>query len=417
MNPRGACPTLLTPMQTGDGLLARIIPQRSISVDALITLCDAADEYGNGIIEVTQRGSLQMRGLSEDSAPKFARVIADLEIAADDGPPLITSPLLGLDPGEPFDATGFVASLRDFLSQRRPALKSLGPKVSLLIDGGGRLHLDAIAADVRLVAKADSTFQVAIAGDAGTAVSLGSVSVGGAPAAVLALLEQIANRGPSARARDLVSDIAQGSGPERRATAASTAPPQHASQPRPSARCPAEPVGTHRLTTGDVALGIALPFGHTTASALARFARAAGDNGATSIRPAPGRSLLAIALTAAENLRESAAAEGFVVDPHDARRHVVACAGMPACASAKLPTRQMAPDIARATQSLAGTSEIVHLSGCSKGCAHPGPAALTIVGPNHIILNGRASDPPHTTLTAAGAIATIEKLCTGLRHV
>ena len=40
---RGACPGLSAPMQTGDGLLARLTPSGStISLDALAGLCAAA---------------------------------------------------------------------------------------------------------------------------------------------------------------------------------------------------------------------------------------------------------------------------------------------------------------------------------------------------------------------------------------
>jgi precorrin-3B synthase len=114
---------------------------------------------------------------------------------------------------------------------------------------------------------------------------------------------------------------------------------------------------------------------------------------------------------AVDKLDKSAVAEDFVVDAHDPRRHVVACAGAPACASAELPTRQLAPEVARAIRSWAGTSNIVHLSGCSKGCAHPGPAALTLAGPNRLILNGRAGDTPQATISSAGLMADIERLC------
>jgi precorrin-3B synthase len=58
----------------------------------------------------------------------------------------------------------------------------------------------------------------------------------------------------------------------------------------------------------------------------------------------------------------------------------------------------------------------VHLSGCSKGCAHPGPAALTLVGPDRVILNGRANDTPSATISPAGLIADIERLCSELSH-
>ena len=69
-------------MQTGDGLLVRLIPLEPIDIDKLCILCNAAEEYGNGIIEITQRGSLQIRGLHEASVSAFARIITSLEIGS-----------------------------------------------------------------------------------------------------------------------------------------------------------------------------------------------------------------------------------------------------------------------------------------------------------------------------------------------
>ena len=409
MNVRGACPSIAAPMQTGDGLLVRLIPVEPMDIDKLCILCTAAEEHGNGIIEITQRGSLQIRGLREATASAFAHIIGALEIGAGEGPPLVTSPLLGLDPDEPFDCTALVSSVRTTLQAERPNQETLGPKVSVLIDGGGQLHLDAVNADIRLVATSDSLLQLSIAGNAHSAAHLGYVPIDRATATVKELLRRIASQGATARAKDLAHN--QGIG-EIRHSFGDSLIDGPAPKPRPSA----EAVGVHRLAKGNVARGFALPFGHTTAGALRRFARAAADNGASSIRPAPGRSLLAIGLSqaAADRLCKAAAEEDFVLDAHDSRRQVVACAGAPACASAQLPTRQLAPEVARAIPSWAGTSNIVHLSGCSKGCAHPGPAALTLVGPNRLILNGRAGDAPQATISSAGVIADIKRLCNEL---
>jgi precorrin-3B synthase len=396
-------------MQTGDGLLVRLIPFEPIDIEKLCILCTAAEEHGNGIIEITQRGNLQIRGLREASASAFARSVASLEIGAGKGPPLVTSPLLGLDPDEPFDCTALVCSLRTMLQQERPSLASLSPKVSVLIDGGGQLHLDAVNADIRLVATSNSLLQLSLAGNAHSAAHLGYVSIDGATAAVEKLLQRIASRGLTARAKDLARE--QGIDEIR-----SSFGDGLIGGPAPKPRSIAETVGVYRLAGGNVARGFALPFGHTTAGALWRFARAAADHGASAIRPAPGRSLLAIALrqTAAAKLCNAAIAEDFVVDADDPRRRVVACAGAPACASAELATRRLAPEVARAIRSWAGTSNIVHLSGCSKGCAHPGPAMLTLAGPNRLILNGRASDTPQAWFSSAGVIADIERLCNEL---
>jgi precorrin-3B synthase len=386
-------------MQTGDGLLARIVSNEPITVEKLCALCDASESNGNGIIEITQRGNLQVRGLTEASAPVFAHTVETLGIGADNTPLLLTSPLFGLDAGEPFDATPLLPQLSVAIHRDRPDLVGLGPKVSVLVDGGGTLHLDAVSADVRIEATSNFLFKLSLAGDARTASFVGYVSMNRVVPSVEDLLRLIASWGPKARARDLVAGLRLGKAPE-------------------VTRSAREPIGAFLLKDGTFATGFGLPFGHTTAAALKRFTQSAGELGARALRATPGRALLAIglSLTAAENLCESAARQGFIVDTKDPRRHVMACAGAPACASARLPTRELAPQVAHAARLLVGTSHVVHLSGCSKGCAHAGPAAVTRVGPDRVVVNGRAGDTPRATVSSAGLIADIERLCSKLRH-
>ncbi len=100
---RGACPGLSTPMQTGDGLLVRLLPAGTISLAAFSALCAAARKHGNGVIEITSRGSIQARGLSAASASQFAAAITALDIAAEDGVPILYNALAGLDAEELFE--------------------------------------------------------------------------------------------------------------------------------------------------------------------------------------------------------------------------------------------------------------------------------------------------------------------------
>src|SRR5215471_10314875 len=106
---RGACPSLSAPMLTGDGLLVRLMPAQSIPLDDFIAICAAARKHGNGTMEVTARGSLQVRGLTAPSASIFASEVAALDIAATDG--VIADPLAD-DPAVIIDATGLAATLR-----------------------------------------------------------------------------------------------------------------------------------------------------------------------------------------------------------------------------------------------------------------------------------------------------------------
>ena len=73
MTVRGWCPGVHEPMPAGDGLLVRVKPPGGrLPPDALRAVADAAEAYGNGIIELTSRGNLQLRGLTEATAPRFA---------------------------------------------------------------------------------------------------------------------------------------------------------------------------------------------------------------------------------------------------------------------------------------------------------------------------------------------------------
>jgi precorrin-3B synthase len=412
MNPlrRGACPGISQPLPTGDGLLARLMPSAPIPLDALVALCDASQAYGNGIVEVTQRGSLQIRGLSPASAPVFARTAVALGLGAEGGPPLLTSPLMGLEAQERVELRDLIGALRTELT-RNPDVASIGPKVSLLIDGGGALHLDDVPGDLRLRASTASRWHLSIAETVAASTSLGWIEPENALQGIVHVLASIASRGADARARDLtnVAEVAA-----LRASLAGIL----TDEPPPNPRAPAEPIGTHVLNNGQVALGVALAFGYIEAGILKRFVLAAARGGASSIRPAPGRALLTIGLAAAaaNELAAAAVEAGFVLRPDDPRRYVVACAGAPACGSAMLATRQLAPAIAQAARPFLDGSLTLHVSGCAKGCAHPHVAALTILGPDRLVVQGRAGDTPHGTTSAAEFIAGLARLDAERQH-
>ena len=164
---RGACPGLSAPMSSGDGLLARLRPTGTISLSAFAALCAAARDFGNGVIEITSRGSIQIRGLTATSAPCFADAVSALAIAADDGIPVHSNALAGLDAHEILDAGSVADDLRRALA-RTSLPARLAPKVSVVIDGGGACRLNNLSADIRLsadLANGDVLFHVGIAGD------------------------------------------------------------------------------------------------------------------------------------------------------------------------------------------------------------------------------------------------------------
>lgn len=362
---RGACPGLSTPMQAGDGLLVRFLPADPIPLERFACLCEAAQQHGNGTIEISARGSMQVRGLTGDSAPLFAEAVTSLGIELCKPVPVIFDPLPG-DPEALIDVSRLCAALRQALAE---AGLLLAPKFSIVVDGGGQIDLDALYADIRLQAVTTTEgpkFQLAIAGDAHSATPLAVVAPGEAASAVLSVLKPIADLGRLARGTDL---LAAGG-------IARPSLPQWVRTPR------ADTVGLHPLKGGRFALGVGLGFGHAHAEVLSEFAAIAHAAGAAWVRPAPRRALLAGPLGEpdAEVIKQEAARLGLVIEARDPRRRIAACPGAPSCLHGIIAARGLAAVLARELALPPGDGIALHVSGCAKGCAHPAPAPLTIVG-------------------------------------
>ena len=404
--PRGACPGLSAPMPTGDGLLVRFISSGPIPLDAFDGLCAAARAHGNGVIEITARGSIQVRGLQADTAPHFAAAIAALGIAADDGIPVLSNPLSGLDPEELIEASEIARNLRRTLALRGLAAR-LPAKVSVIVDGGGRFGLDEPAADIRLCATYGNGavgFDVSVGGTAATAAPLGHLAAHHGVEAATRLLEVIARHGRERRARDILGN--EGPVVFRAAIADIVS---DAALRRAARRC-GDAIGMHSLRDGTIVCGIGFAFGHADGDALERLVATAREAGARALRAAPQRALLAIGLARSAAADFAAAADrlGFIARGSDPRRRVIACAGAPICVAAHIPARALAPRIA--AEADIDDTLTIHVSGCAKGCAHPTAAELTIVGTVAgcaMIRDGTSRDVALTTVAAEQVPATV----------
>ncbi len=336
-------------MRTGDGLLARLHPRgRRLTGAQLAGLARAAADCGNGLLEIGARGSLQIRGLTQETAPRLAQAVAALGVEDEAGLTVETGALAGLDAREERDPRPLARRIRagaDRLAHR------LGPKVSVTVDGGGALPLTGIGADVKLEAVAGGW--IARVG----AACFGPFAPDAAVEAALLVLRALAETGREARARHLEPAAWASLGPAI----------GHESAPA------ALPVGRFALKDGRWARGLALAFGQIEAAALADFARQAGED----IRLAPGRGLLILHESPAEDaaILGAAARAGLVGQEGDSRLLVSACAGAPACAGALLPARRIAAELARMRP-----GRRLHVSGCGKECARPPAPVISLVG-------------------------------------
>ena len=387
---RGACPSLSTPMMTGDGLLVRLRPTSAgLTFSQLRLLAEAAGRHGNGIVEITARGNLQLRGLKSRTIGPLSDEISRAGIIAETGVTIEVPPLSDIDPHQIADARALATSLRQTIAGLETPLL-LAPKFTIVVDGGGLLSLDGLSADIRLKAvhraKEAPAWNVAIGGTAQTARSVGAMPQADAIPAVLDMLKVVASLGYGARGRDL--DIDEIS----RLLSCAAGPPEFTMNAR-------SPVGLHHLACGKVVLGLGLGFGQIRAAELIAVANIAESHGAQEVRMAPGHAMLVLGLDekTARALQLAAANFGLLIDPQDVATAISACAGEGACASGLYHTKMAATEFLGVAGELLDGSIRLHFTGCPKGCAHPGSADIAVVGTPTgygLVVNGVASAEP-----------------------
>ncbi len=401
---RGVCPSLAKPMQTGDGLLVRLRPASGgIPPEVMIRLAEAASTHGNGILEVTARGNLQIRGLKPETVQPLTEAVFATGIELATGLAVETPPLSGIDRSETADARPLAARIRAAVADAPEPLR-LAAKLSVIVDGGGAFDLDAIVADIRLKAvRADEAvlWALSLGGTAETARPAGAFTEGDALDAVMILLRRLHAGGTSMRGRDLDAEKLGLSGaavPSSTATAAVR-----------------RPAGLHVLPDGQVIAGVALPFCQVKAADLVAFAREVSRLGVNDIRLAPEHGLLVSGLneTEAKTLLERSRALGFITRAEDPANAIALCAGTAGCASAFYDTHALARLMIEEAPALLDGSFTLHLSGCPKGCAHPAPALLSVSGASlgyGLVVNGSASVSPAAYIAANDVTTAVKRL-------
>ncbi|OOO33728.1 precorrin-3B synthase [Agrobacterium sp. YIC 4121] len=387
---RGLCPALSAPMRTGDGFLSRIAFEADIDPRDTVVLCQLAERHGNGLIDITARGSLQFRGLTPESACALEKDVLALDLPLRAGLAVETSPLAGRDDAEIADGGPLAAEIRKE-ADRLALHEKLAAKMSVVIDGGGRLSMEDLLADIRLKAVSldDRVFwRLFVGGSESKSLNAGLVETDIAAGVVLSLLVYLAGEGPLARGRDLDHSTIKAICGDRlldrvivgEATAASA------------------PLGLMATGKDRFAISVAPAFGQIRGCDLSHLCEAAGTLGITALRPAPNHSLLFFGSSSAcGGLLEIARAAGFITTAGDARSSIAACTGASGCASAFLPTHELAAFASKECASLLDGSFTLHISGCGKGCAHPAPSLLTFSGTADGLafsISGRAGDLP-----------------------
>ncbi|UQI42153.1 cobalamin biosynthesis protein CobG [Vreelandella venusta] len=377
---KGWCPGAWRPMATGDGLLVRVRPPLGqLSRQQVVALCEAAEIFGSGLIELTSRANIQLRGVSEANWTPLMAFLIEHQLVNDD-PQAERQPQLMLAPAwQEGDDTHTIAHL---LQTRGSELAPMPGKIGIAIDAGKAPVLCDSAGDFRIERSTDGGLIVRADGyQCGTAVN--------EPEAAVEQLIRLTHW--------FVDSGGWDSGRMRRHTVplpdwaiADTAPAS-----------PGEKLALGKHSNGMV---VGLPFGRVAANTLRETVSLAGSSlvKISAVQVTPWRRLL---LKDCDTLP---AVDGLIRHNSDPRLAMDACPGAPYCEQASVATQPLA-------ERLSGwVAASVHISGCAKGCARQRPAALCLTGRDgrfDVIVNGRAdSAPVKSDVTESEALDVIKKL-------
>jgi precorrin-3B synthase len=366
-----ACPGALHVHQAADGALARVrLPGGMVTAAQLSTLARVSNELGSGTLELTARGNVQVRGITDVTAAGEAIAGAGLlpSVTHERVRNIVASPLAGRAGGSR-DVRGWVGQL-DAAICAEPMLAGLGGRFWFSLDDG-RADVSGLCADVGVHVLDDGCALLLAGRDTGVRVPPGEV----VEALVDIALRFVDISGTAWRVKELDDARRLLPGAEVSETAF------------PAVTFPAVttgPVGWINQDDGRIALAAAVPLGVLPA----RVAEYLGVIEALMV-VTPWRSILVFDLdeAVADTALRVLAPLGLVFDSNSPWLSVSACTGSPGCAHSVADVR------ADATRSLeVGSAVHRHFVGCERACGSP-PAGEVLVatGRGYQLLRRRTS--------------------------
>lgn len=361
---KGWCPGAHRPMLSGDGYVVRVRPRLAqLSADQALGLCDAAMRHGAGLIDVTNRANLQVRGVAGDAV---MALLGDLGALGLLDPDEATETRRNIVPAPDWVPGDDTERLAMELAARLGELPVLPPKMGFAIDAGPAPVLAGVPGDFRIERGVSGGLILRAEGrDKGTPLpDMREVS------ALIRLAHWFVDSGG-----DQAGRMARHPAPLPEWAAETEAPAR--------ARAPLKP-GAHPMGALH-----GLAFGEARAADLAAAITATG---ATAVRVTPWRGLLLLGATPGPQ-------PGLEWDADTPVLRADACPGAPFCPQASVATRALARALA---PRVAGS---LHVSGCAKMCARPSPADVTLVGDGGTFTLTRPDAPPLTGLAPAQVLA------------
>ncbi len=366
------CPGVLRLHSSGDGLLARVRLPGGVLPAATFGAIREAATLGNGLLDLTSRANLQVRGLPQDAAA----VAADLlwssgllrSLEHDRVRNIAASPLGGRDPAALAPTDALVGRL-DAALCADARLSALPGRFLFAVDDASAT-LGGRVADVALVAQRGGAFRLVLAGVPTDAHGDEELALDAARAFLT--LSPDAWR---------IADLPGGA-----ATVAAALGEGLADEPI-NGRGAAPAPGVSEQADGRVAVTALPPLGRLDVGMLDAVARLACDD----VRLSTRRTLtfLDVEPAGAPALLAALEGAGFVTSADSGWAGLSACAGAGACARARVDVRAAAAARAQVRGRAAGAE---HWSACERGCGRP-PGAVTITAhASRLTIEGRGGE-------------------------
>ncbi|MBW3085966.1 hypothetical protein KEM60_02177 [Austwickia sp. TVS 96-490-7B] len=363
--PVDRCPGLVRPYRSNDGMLVRLrTGGRPISVSTLAELISLAEEFGDGTVQLTSRGAVQLRGVVNPLPAALVDRIGATGIIPSPSHELVrnivVSPLSGIDGAGHADVRD-VAAAYDEALQADPDLAALPGRFLVVVDDG---RGDVLGEQFDLAYQAHGPDHgVVYAGDIrhGWAVQADHA----APAMIALARAFLVARAAIDPAPWHVRELPL---PLPAPLPGATETNRHVVTRRPS-------LGAVVSAEGAVATMVGVPLGLLTRGMFMAVAQVAVEAHCGDVIVTPWRSLVIPKVSGRLLDLEQA---GLVTDEMSAWARVAACTGAPGCARADLDTRAFAREL---VSKIDGDGRTVYISACERRCGAPSGDYVDLVRP------------------------------------
>ncbi len=371
------CPGGLRLHEAGDGRLARIrVPGGRLGPGRLTAVAEIA-ELGNGLVDLTSRANLQVRGLAANAARRLRVLLAPAGLlpspAHDRVRNVIQSPVAGRHPSSVADTDSIVRALDRGLCADE-VLARLPGRFLFAVDDGSGLAL-APRADVTILADDFNAFRIALGDRAGAAPLSPARAVALALAAARIFVELSEGAWRIGElpggAAPIAARLGLGLDAELPAGTPSTA-------------------GLMRQRDGRYAVTGLARLGRVDAVGLRALAALALRH-QSELRLSPARTLTLtdVEAEALAGARAGFADAGLELSPESGWSGLTACAGLGRCPRARADVRAAAMERARIR---AGNAAAEHWSACERRCGErpEQPVAVAVEGDRLTVRVGSA---------------------------